>query len=206
MCVLALFGWFLRLVRQAILFRAGNVRQARRLLHDVDDEGLTPLALAASYVQPRRCLTVPRQLSMDTTSTVGTTAMAVSVTPAVAPTLLLQSMRVSLAESFLPMWELDTAATMVNSLLRFDRQHNDSQIDLVLALPVAAAAGASPSTMQALIAAKAEVRACVPRARARACVCACVCGWVPFVRTTPLARGLCLCSGQCENNQSTTER
>jgi hypothetical protein len=52
------------------------------------------------------------------------------------------------AESFLPLAESDAAFEMVQLLLAFDRRHNDGQIDLVLALPVAAAHGASLQTVR----------------------------------------------------------
>ncbi len=60
-------------------------------------------------------------------------------------------------DAFLPRAERDTAARMVAALLRFDRVYNEGQIDLVLALPVAAEAGASLATVRLLLDAQADV-------------------------------------------------
>lgn len=94
--------------------------QASKLLHDTDDEGLTPLAIAASFVEPRRCVAVVNDTSSNNAD----------------------------LESCFPSEVQDTAAGMVEALLAFDRRFNDGQIDLVLALPLAAGAGASPTTLK----------------------------------------------------------
>ena len=99
------------------------------MLHEVDDEGLTPLVHAASFVDLNRW---PRSPSQRIARNVG-------------------------AETFLPSHQRDVATQLVKLLLDFDLKHNNRQIDLVIALPVAAANGASLATAVALLDAKAEV-------------------------------------------------